>query len=82
MHIYPNAPFRPQRRRYDPVVFFAMHGTAELWNSGSALEPGSELFTAHICKAAKRAIAARKGRKVGPREYNTQRSAVLRSVHG
>ena len=54
----------------------------ELWNSGSALEPGSELFTAHICKAAKRAIAARKGRKVGPREYNTQRSAVLRSVHG
>ena len=48
---------------------------------GSALELGSELFTAHICKAAKRAIAARKGRKVGPREYNTVRSTVLRSVH-
>lgn len=58
-----------------------MYGTAELWNNGRALEPGNELFTQHIGRAAKRAIAALKGRKVGPREYNTQRSAVLRTVH-
>ena len=58
-----------------------MYGTAELWNNGRALEPGSEKFTEHICAVAKRAIAARKGRKVGPREYNTKRSAVLREVH-
>ena len=56
-----------------------MYGTAELWNNGRALEPGNELFTQHIGRAAKRAIAALKGRKVGPREYNTQRSAVLRT---
>ena len=58
-----------------------MHGVAELWNTGRALEPGSELFDEQICKAAKRAIAARKGRKVGVREHNTQRNSVLRDVH-
>ena len=58
-----------------------MYGSAELWNNGHALEPGSELFDTHICKAAKRAIAARKGRKVGVREYSTQRNQVLRDVH-
>ena len=30
---------------------------------------------------AKRAIAARKGRKVGIREYNTVRNAVVREAH-
>ena len=58
-----------------------MNGTADLWNNGLALEPGSKKFSENINKVAKRAIAARKGWKVGARQWNTQRSSVLRGVH-
>ena len=70
-----------RRAHYDPVEFFALYEVTELFNSGRALEPGSACFTDAVAKVAKRAIAARKGRKVGPREYNVKRSSVLRAVH-
>jgi hypothetical protein len=66
---------------YDPVEFFAAHGVAELWNTACALRPGSTLFGMHIGKVAKRAVAARRGRQVGVREYNTMRSNVMHDAH-
>ena len=70
-----------RRAHYDPVEFFALHEVTELFNSGRALEPDSECFTETVAKVAKRAIAARKGRKAGVREYNTIRSAVVHGAH-
>jgi hypothetical protein len=67
---------------YDPVEFFAAHGTADLWNTGRALGrgTGSEHFSSYIGKVAVRAVAARKGRQVGIREYSALRSGVLRNA--
>ena len=70
-----------RRAHYDPVEFFALYEVTELFNSGRALEPGSACFTDAVAKVAKRAIAARKGRKVGIREYNTVRNGVVREAH-
>ena len=70
-----------RRAHDDPVEFFALYEVTELFNSGRALEPGSACFTDAVAKVAKRAIAARKGRKVGIREYNTVRNGVVREAH-
>ena len=59
----------------------ALFDILDVWNSSKALQEGDTSFTAAINRVAKRAIAARKGRKVGPREYNVKHSAVLRDVH-
>ena len=72
---------RSAHAQYDPVEFLAHFDILDVWNSSAALQEGDTGFTAAIDRVAKRAIAARKGRKVGPREFNVKRSAVLRNVH-
>ena len=64
------------------VTFYATHDASALWNSGGAWAVDKEMFSKNIAAIAKRAIAARKGRRVGVREWNTRRSSVLRDTHG
>ena len=68
---------RQRRHRQRPAARYPLG----LFNSGRALEPGAACFTEATMKVAKRAIAARKGRKMGVREFNTVRNAVVHAAH-
>ena len=69
-----------KKKMYDAVEFHAMYGVLELWNSGKALVPGSDLFDEYVTNVAKRAVDSLKGKFVSVRDMNTLSSKALREA--